>query len=196
MKNAQGKWFADGAWKTATMALAATADNPAKMFLFGRTYGKDLATMRLYGFDVYEDDALVHSFTPTMQGGVAGLWDSVEKKFYGNAATADCSGFSLHGAGANGSGPVFVEQPQNGSISRDGSLTLSAYAPGASGYLWLKNGEIVEGVTGRTLEVAYGRGGKTDEYRCIAHYGDIFGYGVSETAEVLSTPSAFVLLVR
>lgn len=154
-----------------------------------------IAIGRIYAFTIYERGERKRSYTPTVQDGVAGLWDSVTKTFIANAAMADGSGFTMHGAGAGGSGMAFVEQPQSGSVSRDGTLTLSAYAPGAVGYLWLKNGELVEGATGRTFEVSYGRGGETDSYQCLAHY-DLFGYGLSDAAEVLSVPDTFVIVVR
>lgn len=162
---------------------------------YGGTGGYGYWYGRLYSCDIYDNGIKVHSYAPVLQNGIAGLWDSVGKTFLGNTLTSDGSGFALHGAGANGSGMAFTEHPQGGNVSRDGSLALSAFAPGAVGYLWLKNGEIIEGETGRTLNVSYGRGGQTDTYQCLAHY-NLFGYGLSDIAEVTSNPSAFIMVMR
>ena len=195
LKNGKGHWTIQGTQTTKDLSLPTSTDNPASILAFGRNGNRDLARIRLYSLGIYEDDAPKHIYYPALQDGMAGLWDAEEKKFLGNTLTSDGSGFALHGAGANGSGMAFTEHPQGGNVSRDGSLTLSAFAPGAVGYLWLKNGEIIEGETGRTLNVSYGRGGQTDTYQCLAHY-NLFGYGLSDIAEVTSNPSAFIMVMR
>ena len=131
--------------------------------------GNNCGYGRLYSFAIYEDDVLVHRYVPCVENGVAGVWDSVGKRFFGNYRTADGKGFELHGAGVDGGGMVFTEHPQGGRLSRGHTLTLTAFAPGAAGYQWLKNGAVVEGATGRTLEVAYGEGGTTDMYQCVSY---------------------------
>lgn len=153
------------------------------------------AYMRLYGFRLYEGDALAHDYVPCAQNGVAGLWDTVDRVFFANARSADGSGFTLGGAGANGGGMAFTEQPLGGHVSEGESITLTAFAPGAVGYLWLKNGEIVEGESGRTLVVPWARGAGTDTYQCVSHY-TLFGYGLSAEAQVENLPSGTVLYVR
>lgn len=199
-KSAKAYWFEGGTANGETSpALGSSFSVNAPIWLlagqYGGTGGYGHWYGRLYSCDIFENGALVHSYTPCATNGVAGLWDSVEGKFHGNDKTADGSGFTLHGAGAGGSGMAFAEHPQNAWVSRDSTATLSAYAPGAVGYLWLKNGEIVEGATSRTLEVSYGRGGTTDEYRCLAHY-NLFGYGLSDAARVESVADTFVISVR
>lgn len=153
------------------------------------------AYMRLYGFKLYEGDALAHDYVPCAQNGVAGLWDTVDRVFFANVRSADGSGFTLGGAGANGGGMAFTEQPLGGHVSEGESVTLTAFAPGAVGYLWLKNGEIVEGESGRTLVVPWARGAATDTYQCVSHY-TLFGYGLSAEAQVENLPSGTVLYVR
>ena len=160
--------------------------------MYAQNQGNGIAIGRLYSFAIYENGALMRSYTPTMQGGVAGLWDSVNKTFIANVNTADGSGFTLHGAGTGGSGMAFTEHPQSCSVKYGESATLSAFAPGAVGYLWLKNGEIIEGATGRTLEVAHSKGGRTDTYQCLAHY-NLFGYGLSNTASIENVPKGMVI---
>ena len=151
--------------------------------------------MRLYSFAIYEGNELKHRYTPCVENRIAGVWDSVDKRFLGNSKTADGSGFSFNGAGVDGGGMVFTEQPQGGRLSRGHTLTLTAFAPGAEGYQWLKNGAIIEGATGRTLEAAYGESGTTDSYQCVSYYA-LFGYGASEVAQVENLPSGTVLMFR
>ena len=150
---------------------------------------------RLYSFAVYEDNALVHRYVPCVENGIAGVRDSIGKRFFGNYKKADGSGFTICGAGVDGGGMVFTEQPQGGRLSRGHTLVLAAFAPGAAGYQWLKNGAVVEGATGRTLEVAYGEGGTTDMYQCVSYY-ELFGYGTSAEARVENLPSGTVMTVR
>ncbi|MBQ6337684.1 MAG: hypothetical protein IJI36_00945 [Kiritimatiellae bacterium] len=150
---------------------------------------------RLYSFAVYEDNALVHRYVPCVENGIAGVRDSIGKQFFGNYKKADGSGFTICGAGVDGGGMVFTEQPQGGRLSRGHTLALTAFAPGAAGCQWLKNGVIVEGATGRTLEVAYGEGGTTDTYQCVSYY-ELFGYGTSAEARVENLPSGTVMTVR
>ena len=71
----------------------------------------------------------------------------------------------------------------------------NAFAPGAAGYQWLKDGEVVEGATGQTLEVAYGKGGTTNVYQCVSHYAT-FGYGVSDEAHVVNERIGLIISVR
>ena len=163
--------------------------------MYAQNQNNGIAIGRIYSFEIYENGELKRSYFPTMQGGVAGLWDSVNKAFIANANSVDGSGFTLHGAGAGGSGMEFTEHPQSCSVSYGESTTLSAFAPGAVGYLWLKNGEIIEGAKGRTLEVAYSKGGKIDTYQCLAHY-NLFGYGLSNPASVESVPKGLVIIVQ
>ena len=192
LKNAKGYWTIGGAQTTKDLSLPSTTDNPAKMQIFARNGAKDLARMCLYSFAIYENDVIQHRYYPCATNGVAGLWDAEEKKFLANAKTADGTGFTLHGAGTGGSGMAFTEHPQSCSVKYGESATLSAFAPGAVGYLWLKNGEIIEGATGRTLEVAHSKGGRTDTYQCLAHY-NLFGYGLSNTASIENVPKGMVI---
>ena len=179
-------------------AITLPAEFPAAqqtMLIMHTRAGGGGSLARVYSFAVYEDDVLTHRYTPCVENGVAGMWDSVGKRFLGNSKTADGKGFTFHGAGMDGGGMAFTEHPQGGRLSRGHTLTLTAFAPGAAGYQWLKNGAIVEGATGRTLEVAYGEGGTTDTYQCVSHY-DLFGYGASEVAQVENLPSGTAVIIR
>ena len=156
--------------------------------------GRYCSTFRLYSFAIYEGGDLVHYYTPCATNGVIGLWDSCEKVFKPDTK-GNASYFRIGGAGVNGGGMAFLEQPQGCVVKRDGTVTLSAYAPGATGYQWLKNGEIVEGATGPTLEVSYDESGKTDTYQCISHYA-IFGYGVSAEVQVEKQKQGLAVIIR
>ena len=158
--------------------------------------GNSRGTFRLYSFAIYEygSDTPSHFYTPCMMNGEIGLWDSCDKVFKANTRESDAV-FLIGGAGVSGSGMTFLEQPQGCVVKRDQTAVLSAYAPGAVGYQWLKNGEIVEGATGPTLEVSYGTSRKADTYRCISHYA-VFGYGVSEEALVEKQRDGMRIILR
>ena len=191
------KWrftYPSGTASSNTLSLPSTITATENLWFFCRQSGQ-MTNMRLYSFAVYEDNVLVHRYTPCVESGVAGVWDSVDKQFLANSKTADGKGFEFHGAGVDGGGMVFTEQPQGGRLSRGHTLTLTAFAPGAAGYQWLKNGEIVEGATGRTLEATYGEGGTTDTYQCISYYA-LFGYGASEAAQVENLRSGTTVMLR
>ena len=191
------KWsftYPSGTVSSKSFSLPSTITATENLWFFCRN-GGTMTNMRLYSFAVYEDNVLVHRYTPCVESGVAGVWDSVDRRFLANSRTADGKGFAFHGAGVDGGGMVFAEHPQGGRLSRGRTLTLTAFAPGAAGYQWLKNGVIVEGATGRTLEVAYGEGGTTDTYQCVSYY-ELFGYGTSEVAQVENLPSGTVVIIR
>ncbi|MBR0504089.1 MAG: hypothetical protein IJJ84_01690 [Kiritimatiellae bacterium] len=199
LPNAKGYWYADGALKrTIDLSLPSSGDfkNTVPLrILSTQSDNNNCGYGRLYSFAIYEDNVLVHRYVPCVENGIAGVRDSVGKRFFGNWKTADGSGFTIHGAGVDGGGMVFTEQPQGGRLSRGHTLTLTAFAPGAAGYQWLRNGAIVEGATGRTLEATYGEGGTTDTYQCISYYA-LFGYGASEVAQVENLRSGTTVMLR
>ena len=198
LPNAKGYMY-EGNTQLKSMNLALPSgdfkNNVPLRILSTQSDGNNCAYGRLYSFAIYEDNVLVHRYTPCVENGIAGVWDSVGKRFIGNWKTADGSGFTIHGAGVDGGGMVFTEHPQGGRLSRGHTLTLTAFAPGAEGYQWLKNGAIIEGATGRTLEATYGESGTTDTYQCVSYYA-LFGYGASEVAQVENLPSSTVLMLR
>lgn len=171
-----------------------TLGDTARLWVMARN-GGDRASMRLYAFRIYDGVRLIHDYVPCAQGGVAGVWDTVDKEFRANQATADGSGFTVCGAGVNGSGMTFAEEPQGSRITRRETATLSAFAPGAVSYQWYKNGELMEGAVGRTIEAGYRKSNAVDTYQCVAHF-NIFGYAVSSEAQVASLPDATVMVVR
>ena len=58
----------------------------------------------------------------------------------------------------------------------------------AVGLTALATGAFADAATGRIRHMA-------DTYQCVSHY-ELFGYGVSEVAQVENLPSATVMVVR
>lgn len=58
------------------MAIFAESDN-----VWGNAF-KNWAKMKLFSLKVYEDDVLVRNYVPCLEEGVAGLFETVEEKFY------------------------------------------------------------------------------------------------------------------
>ena len=63
--------------------------------------------------------------------------------------------FELQGGGYEGLGLAFAQQPEGGNIDVNGEKTLKAFAPGADGYQWFKNGELIEGAVSDSLTVTW-----------------------------------------
>lgn len=119
--------------------------------------------MRLYSFRLYEDDVLVRDYVPAVKDGVAGLQDRLP----GGKFLAPATGAFTYG----GVFPVEVSQDM-ARLSTGGSATLTASAPGAASYRWLKNGEPIEGGTSGTLMVNWRKpkNAPTDAYQAVAVY--------------------------
>ncbi|MBQ6915034.1 MAG: hypothetical protein IJQ65_04875, partial [Kiritimatiellae bacterium] len=104
----------------------------------------NLAVMRLYSMRVYESGVLEHEFLPCRRGDAVGLYDTMTGEFKTDALGSS-SPLKIGGMGWDGSGARFESVPHGAAIARGGSTTLSAYAPGAVSYSWLKNSEPVSG---------------------------------------------------
>ena len=185
--------------KSDNFDIPASYDAGATIVLFGRRTDngsgvQDPQALRVYSLKIYEAGKLVRDFTPAALNGEAGLYDPQTGAFAGNINASAASGFAIHGGGADGNGLVFSKHPQSCTIGVDGASTLSAHAPGATGYQWLKNGELIPGATGRTLDVKWETAASAD-YQCLALYA-VRGYGVSNTATVENTRRGMVIIVR
>ena len=191
---------------TLSPAFPDSFDAAASIVLFGRrtdngTGVQDPQPLRVFGLKIYEKQedgsyALVRDFAPAVQGGAAGLYDPHAGTFATNVNASAATAFAVHGGGTNGAGLVFTENPQDGMVPVDKSITLSAYAPGATGYQWLRDGEVVEGATSRTLDVAWSQPtSATHSYSCLAFYA-VRGYAESSAAVVANAPSAFFMIIR
>ena len=185
--------------KSDTFTIPSSFDAGASIVLFGRrtdngTGVQDPQALRVYSLKIYEDGNLVRDFTPAVLDGKAGLYDPLTGTFAGNVNASAKSDFSIHGGGSDGNGLMFSKHPQSCTVSVDGSSTLSAHAPGATGYQWLKDGEPIPGATGRMIDLEWEKA-PAASYQCLAFYA-IAGYGVSNTATVENTRRGMVIILR
>ena len=183
--------------KTTTTSYAGqTADNALPLFGRGGAY----ATERIYSVRIFESDELKHEFLPFSRGGVVGFYDTVTGNVISNG-----SSFTFGGKGQDGGQLKAYVNPQHAAtVSSGHTVSLTAYAPGASRYRWLMDGEPVAGGTDGTLAVEWAKGGtRTEEghqhaYQAIALF-DIGGAAVesepsaSETVTSLFNPFTLVL---
>ncbi len=185
--------------KRDTFTIPSSFDAGASIVLFGRRTDNGMGVqypqaLRVYSLKIYEDGNLVRDFTPAVLDGEAGLYDPLTDTFAGNINVSTESDFSIRGGGSDGNGFMFSKHPQSCTISVDGASTLSAHAPGAVGYQWLKDGEPITGATGRTLDLEWAKA-PAASYQCLAFYA-IAGYGVSNTATVENTRRGMVIILR
>ena len=136
--------------------------------------------MKLYSFKIYEDDVLVRDYVPAVSNGVAGLQDQLP----GGKFLAPATGAFTYG----GAFPVEASQDKQ-KLSARQTATLTASAPGATSYRWLKNGEPIEGGANGTLTVAWRKpkSNPTDGYQAVARY-------TSDGLTAESKPSAAVTI--
>ena len=190
-------WTYGGAEKTLAMTGVAPNTAAGTLCIFGRNNGTsvgNLARMKLYSFSIYEGDELKHRYFPAMSGGEAGLRDQQTGAFL--PKTGGSSAFEFFGGGCDGQGLAFTDQPQSCTVATRGTRTLEAHAPGAVGYQWFKNGQLVEGAVSPTLEIDWRRGfPREDTYRCVARYS-VFGYAASEVVTVTNEPLGALLIVK
>ena len=147
---------------------------------------------RIYGLKVYEAGALVRNYIPAYKDGEGGLWEACNQKFWGSS-NADVK-FAFHGAGTNGCGMVFSEQPKSCTLKLDGEDTLVAFAPTAIAYQWYENGEPIAGATKSSLKVTWKRP-RVNTYKCVAFYAQ-FGQAESDEAVVTGEPSGLKIIFR
>lgn len=157
--------------------------------------------VKVYGMKIWDNGTLVRDFVPRIVNGVAGLWDSENSEFHGK--TSDSVGKVRYGGPIESDFvPAFTVNPQSGEIPVEGSVTLSAFAPGAlgddeaSGYQWFLDGVMIEGATESTLVVNWTKNSRlVRTYKCLAFF-DVFGYAESAAAVVTNAPSATIICVR
>lgn len=160
------------------------------------------AKARLYSLRIYESNALVHEFLPHSRGGVVGLYDTVTGDVVSNG-----SSFTFGGAGQDhGQLKAYVKPGYKDRIDYGETTQLTAYAPGATSYRWLTDGQPVAGGTDGVLAVEWARGGtKTEQgyrhtYQAIAVFNDFYGINresePTEAATVTSLPRGMVISVK
>ena len=153
---------------------------------------------RIYSVRIYESDALVHEFLPYSRGGVAGFYDTVTGDVISNG-----SSFTFGGAGQDyGQLKAYITPGYDDRIDYGETTTLTAYAPGATSYRWLMDGQPVAGGTDGVLAVEWARGGaKADDgyvhaYQAIAVFNDNRESEPTEAATVTCAPRGVVITVK
>ena len=162
------------------------------------------AKARIYSVRIYELDELKHEFIPYdgCWGGNAGFYDTVTGDVISNG-----SSFTFGGAGQDhGQLKAYIKPGYGDRIDYGETTQLTAYAPGATSYRWLRDGQPVAGGTDGVLAVEWARGGtKTDvgyvhTYQAIAVFNDFYGISresePTELATVTSVPLGTVLSIK
>ena len=177
------------------------------MFIFGAPgsgtlKGANPCDVKVYGMKIWDDvegqRTLLRDFTPRMEGGEYGFWDSVSQQFFGRFVDANNNHLRGGGAMESDADPISActVTPQGGEVPVNGTLTLTASATGATGYQWFLDGEMLEGATGSTLAVEWTKNSRlVRTYKCLAFF-DVFGYAESAAAVVTNAPSATVIYLR
>jgi hypothetical protein len=139
---------------------------------------------------------------PYSSGGVVGLYDTVTGEIVSNG-----SSFTFGGAGQDhGQLKAYIKPGYSDSLNYGETTQLTAYAPGASSYRWLRDGQPIADGTDGVLAVEWARGGmKTDNgyvhtYQAIAVFNDFYGISresePTEVARVTSLPRGTVILFK
>ena len=168
--------------------------------LFGRNYA--FAKERIYSVRIYESDALVHEFIPYSGDGVVGFYDTVTGEIISNG-----SSFTFGGAGQDhGQLKAYIKPGYSAQVKYGSSVSLTAYAPGATSYRWLRDGQPIAGGTDGVLAVEWMRGetmtddGYVHTYQAIAVFNDFYGVNLesepTEAATVTSVPCPMVISFR
>ena len=155
------------------------------------------ASIRIYGCKIWEKEngeyVPKRDYVPTVENGVAGLRDILPGGVFKPGATSATTPITYGG--------VFTPTvtPAAATVKHGETATLTASAPGAASYRWLKNGAAVSGGTDGTLSATYGGAGVVDSYQAIAVYSIDAATAESEPsapATVEGMPSATVLIIR
>lgn len=161
------------------------------------------AKMKLYAFRIYEAGVLVHEYLPYKVGDTVGLYDTMTGDVK-TSSVSDSNAFTLGGglgygkfAGAR---TDLVVEPEDVEVGVNGTRTLSAYAPGATGYVWTRDGETISGASGTECIVAWEKpssaGTLVYAVTPVFTKGGETVYGASAEAEVTMAPAAFLMVVR
>lgn len=156
------------------------------------------ASIRIYGCKIWEKEnggyVLKRDYVPAVENNVAGLRDATgsDTTFRVCASTA---------ASPLTYGGVFTPAvtPAAATVSHGYSTALTASAPGAASYRWMKNGEPIDGATSATLAAAYGGVGVVDSYQAIAVYtidDATMESGPSAPVSVEGIASATVIVIK
>ena len=157
----------------------------------------NFASIRIYGCKIWEKEngayVLKRDYMPAIKEGVAGLQDILPNGQFKACATTATTPLAYGGAFT----PTVT--PATSSVVHGRTAPLTASAPGATSYRWLRNGEPIPGGESGSLAAAYLRDKTTDAYQVIAVYtvDDMTAESAASACVfVESKPSAMVLVVR
>ena len=194
------------AGKSGSLDESATieGESGAPLILFARTIVASGAPdhpsiIRLYSCRIYESGELVHEYLPYKDGTTVGLKDSVTGDIFEDVKGSD-SAFKVGGCGCDEKGTLIRTSPQDVEVAVEGESKLSVFAPGAIGYQWYRNGEVIDGATAATYDVPWEKLPKprTVTYTVKAKF-DRYGVTVeSESEPVTATmgPLGSVIFLR
>ena len=153
--------FTKTSTKTITYAMSTS------IRLFGsqnNTLTPNRAKAKIYYATFSVNGVAAANFVPAEVDGIAGFTDTVGGKFYAgetpSAFSYGCSWREGSGLGAE----KFTTVPEDATVPRNETATLTAEMPGADSYEWLKNGEVIVGETGASLAVGWRTGAGSDVY--------------------------------
>ncbi len=113
--------------------------------------GLSSAYMRLYGLKISEEGQPVRNYVPSLTNGVAGLYETHTKTFF------PLTGGKVSGKGYRDQENEFETVPQPMRLAKNGSGTLTCFAPSAQSYEWYEDGKLIEGETGDSLTLTWTR---------------------------------------
>lgn len=153
----------------------------------------EYASLRIYACRISEAGKAVHEFYPAVKDGVAGLQDRLSDKFLPLKSNGSSNPQMFGGAFK----PTVT--PSTTKLCIGKTVVLSATAPGAKSYRWLKNGTPISGGENGSLTVEWRKGCETDTYQAItiATVDGVDGEGeVSSAVTVENLIAPFVISVR
>ena len=185
-------------------AATISGESGGPLILFARTSVSggtpdNPSIIRLYSCRIYESGDLVHEYLPYKDGTTVGLKDSVTGDIFEDV-NGSASAFKIGGCGCDEEGTLIRTPPQDVEVAVEGESTLSVFAPGAIGYQWYRNGEVIDGATAATYDVPWEKLPKprTVTYTVKAKF-DRYGVTVeSESEPVTATmgPLGSVIFLR
>ena len=194
----------DGKEEALDDAATISGESGGPLILFARTVvaagtPDHPSIIRLYSCRIYESGDLVHEYLPYKDGTTVGLKDSVTGDIFEDV-NGSPSAFKIGGCGCDEEGTLIRTPPQDVEVAVEGESTLSVFAPGAIGYQWYRNGEVIDGATAATYDVPWEKLPKprTVTYTVKAKF-DRYGVMVeSESEPVTATmgPLGSVIFLR
>lgn len=152
---------------------------------------------RIFAVRIYENEELVREFLPYKNNDEVGLRDVLTGKI-ALKHSASVANPKIGGCGWGPDHAAFYEEPASGVVPVMESLTLTAFAPGAVGYQWYKDGVAIPGAIMRELTIPWKRRAASAQYAVKAVF-DNFGTRVeqmSAAATVTMERAGIIILIK